>query len=160
MYKLIEILKNYNSDIGRAKRWFSMRNRYINHPNSLIGLVSFVLCKRMEEKSNSFLGTTLHACAKFDGLPYLAHHMHNIHINESATFGKNCYIHHNVTVGRTKNGNGPIIGNNVSIGTGAIILDDAIIGDNVKVGAGAIVTKRIPNNCTVIQVNQIINQKD
>ena len=39
-----------------------------------------------------------------------------------------------------------IIGNNVWIGGGAIILPGVTIGDNVVIGAGSIVTKDIPDN--------------
>jgi len=42
------------------------------------------------------------------------------------------------------------IGNNVFIGTGAIILKGVRIGDNSVVGAGAIVTKNIPDNTIVV----------
>lgn len=160
MNKILEIYKKYYSDEGRARRWYTVRSRFIKSPKSFLGFCAFLYVKKMEEKSGSFLGTTLHGCAHFEGQPYLAHHGHNIHINESAKFGKNVYIHHNVTVGRTQNGIGPIIGNNVSIGTGSVILNDATRGNNVKIGAGAIVTKTIPDNCTVIGVNNIINQKD
>ena len=41
---------------------------------------------------------------------------------------------------------GIIIGNNVWIGTGSIILDGVTIGDNVVVGAGSVVTKSIEHN--------------
>ena len=54
-----------------------------------------------------------------------------------------------------------IIGNNVWIGGGAIILPGVTIGDNVVIGAGCIVTKSIPDNviaagspCRVIRRNQ------
>ena len=54
-----------------------------------------------------------------------------------------------------------IIGNNVWIGGGAIILPGITIGDNVVIGAGSIVTKDIPDNviaagnpCRVIRANQ------
>ena len=54
-----------------------------------------------------------------------------------------------------------IIGNNVWIGGGAIILPGVTIGDNVVIGAGSIVTKSIPDNviaagspCRVIRRNQ------
>lgn len=40
-----------------------------------------------------------------------------------------------------------IIGDNVWIGNGAIILKGVTIGDNVVIGAGSIVTKDIPANC-------------
>ena len=42
-----------------------------------------------------------------------------------------------------------IIGNNVQVGAGAIILAGVSIGNNVVIGAGAIVTKDIDSNCIV-----------
>ena len=54
-----------------------------------------------------------------------------------------------------------IIGDNVWIGGGAIILPGVTIGNNVVIGAGSIVTKDIPddvvacgNPCRVIRKNQ------
>ena len=54
-----------------------------------------------------------------------------------------------------------IIGNNVWIGGGAIILPGVTIGDNVVIGAGSVVTKDIPSNtiaygspCQVIRDNE------
>lgn len=39
-----------------------------------------------------------------------------------------------------------VIGNNVWIGGGAILLPGITIGDNVVIGAGSVVTKDIPDN--------------
>lgn len=87
-----------------------------------------------------------------------AHHGLGVVINPNAKIGKNTTILHNVTIG----GNGskriiggetivaPIIGENVLIGAGSIILGPIIIEDNVKVGAGAIVTKDVGKNLTVV----------
>ena len=48
---------------------------------------------------------------------------------------------------------GPItIGNNVSIGTNALIMPGVTIGDNCIVGAGAVVTKSIPSNSVAVGV--------
>lgn len=54
-----------------------------------------------------------------------------------------------------------IIGNNVWIGGGAIIMPGVIIGNNVVIGAGSVVTKDIPDNviaygnpCRVIRENK------
>lgn len=44
----------------------------------------------------------------------------------------------------------PIIGDNVRIATGAIVLGEITIGDNSIIGAGAVVVKSVPANCTVI----------
>jgi len=42
------------------------------------------------------------------------------------------------------------IGNNVQIGTGAIILMGITIGDNVIIGAGSVVAKDIKSDCIVV----------
>lgn len=54
-----------------------------------------------------------------------------------------------------------VIGNNVWIGGGVIILPGVTIGDNVVIGAGSVVTKDIPDNvvaygnpCKVMRVNK------
>lgn len=70
-------------------------------------------------------------------------------ILNAESIGQNLYVNHLVTVGEI-NGKRPIIGNNVSIYTGAIIIGGITIGDNVKIGAGCVVTKDIPSNSTVI----------
>lgn len=43
-----------------------------------------------------------------------------------------------------------IIGNNVWIGGGAIILPGVTIGDNVVIGAGSVVTRDIPSNTVAV----------
>ena len=45
-----------------------------------------------------------------------------------------------------------IIGNNVYIGAGAIILPGVSIGDNVLIGAGSLVNKSIPPNSVAVGV--------
>lgn len=42
-----------------------------------------------------------------------------------------------------------VIGDNVFIGHGAIVLRDVTIGSNVVVAAGSVVVKDIPDNCVV-----------
>lgn len=45
-----------------------------------------------------------------------------------------------------------VVGNNVYIGTNAIILPGVTIGNNVVIGAGAVVTKDIPDNSVAVGV--------
>ena len=42
------------------------------------------------------------------------------------------------------------IGNNVWLGSNAIILPEVTIGDNVVIGAGSVVTKNIPSNSIAV----------
>ena len=69
-------------------------------------------------------------------------------IVDAARVGKNLWINQNVTIGWRGDGH-PTIGDNVRIGTGAVVLGKITIGDNVNIGANAIVVEDIPSNCTV-----------
>lgn len=66
--------------------------------------------------------------------------------------GNNCRIKNNITIGNKNDDETlrPIIGNNVYIGAGSIIIGKITIGDNAIIGAGAVVTKDIPNNSVVV----------
>jgi len=82
-----------------------------------------------------------------------------VEIGESVLVAGGCYINqggYNIDDTSEKmvdNGvvsKGPIkIGNNVWIGTGAIILDNVTIGDNAVIAAGAVVNKDVPASAIV-----------
>lgn len=73
--------------------------------------------------------------------------------------GKNCWVNQNVTIGHTAKGR-PVIGDNVTIGSGAIILGDIKIGNNVTIGAGTVVVKDVPDNCVVVGSKAYIVKRD
>ena len=62
--------------------------------------------------------------------------------------GKNFYCLQLVTLGNGKGGR-PVIGDNVSIYTGAIVYGGIRIGNNVKISAGSVVFEDIPDNSLV-----------
>ncbi len=71
----------------------------------------------------------------------------------NGNIGDNCIFHGNNTIGNKGLGNEslrPIIGNNVDIGAGAIIIGDISIADNCIVGAGTVVTKSFNETASVI----------
>lgn len=70
--------------------------------------------------------------------------MHN-----RTVIGENCKIYQNVTIGSRNSVGPPTIGNNVLIGSGAILLGKITIGDGASIGAGAIVLKDVPTGVTV-----------
>lgn len=68
--------------------------------------------------------------------------------------GENCTICQQVTIG---GGNSrfpgvPVIGNNVYIAKGSIVMGGITIGNNVTIGANAVVTKPVPDNAIVAGV--------
>jgi serine acetyltransferase len=80
-------------------------------------------------------------------------HFGTIVLNKKAIFGTNLTLFHGVTVGAkgaSSDDHGlPVIGNNVRLSAGAIVLGNITIGDNVVVGAGTVVVKNIPKNSVV-----------
>lgn len=74
-------------------------------------------------------------------------------IINAAEVGENFQIWHNVTVGKKSIDpikDKPIIGNNVKICTGAVVVGGITIGDNCTVGANATVVKDLPAGRTAV----------
>ena len=84
------------------------------------------------------------------GPGFILMHGFGVVLNGAAKIGSNCMMLHNVTIGTVHGDDFPVIGNNVYIGAGAIILGDVHIGNNVKIGAGAIVVDDVPDDSTVV----------
>lgn len=81
-----------------------------------------------------------------------AHFVHNdsCHLNASQIGeGFVCYPHVVIGTKNLKLKEKPIIGNNVTIGTGAVVVGNIKIGDNVKIGANTVVCNNIPSNTIV-----------
>lgn len=90
-------------------------------------------------------------------------HIGNITINSEVVIGKNCNIHQCTTIGQSNRGINkgyPIIGDNVYIGPGAVIIGSINIGSNVAIGANCVVTKSVPNNSVVVGIpGKVISDK-
>lgn len=95
------------------------------------------------------MGTDLHHKTRI-GSGLKIYHGMGLVVNPSAVIGKNATLRHNVTIGNyIKDGvvtKSPIIGDNVEVGCGAVILGEITVGDNVIIGANAVVTKDVPDN--------------
>jgi serine O-acetyltransferase len=79
-------------------------------------------------------------------------HIGCITIHEKAIIGRNCNIAQGVTIGQSNRGGRkgyPVIGDNVFIGPGAVVIGRIKIGDNVAIGANSVVTKDVPDNAVV-----------
>lgn len=97
-----------------------------------------------------FIGINIPRGAKIDG-GLRIYHYGTIVLNSKCIIGKNCIIHHGVTIG-VKNAieDVPIIGDNVNIGCGAVIIGRIKIGNNVDIGANAVVLRDVPDNCIAV----------
>lgn len=83
-------------------------------------------------------------------------HGYGVVINSEAHIGEQCTILQNVTIGDRSGKGSPKIGNNVSIGAGAILIGPITIKDNVKIGAGSIVVTDIPSDSIVVGIKAAV----
>lgn len=68
--------------------------------------------------------------------------------------GQGVMIHQNVTIGVTARGDGsrPVVGDNCTIGAGAVILGNVTIGHGATIGANAVIIRDVPSHSTAVGV--------
>ena len=82
-------------------------------------------------------------------------HGSGVVIGETAEIGDGVLIYQGVVLGGTslkKEKRHPTIGNNVVIGTGAIVLGAITVKDDARIGAGSVVVKSVPSGATVVGI--------
>lgn len=146
-----------NSNSGMTKALLRLLNRHTDFRNIFYfrlaqfgkgaALLSFLkwFCQPLDS-----LYMTAHPRMEVAPGGLLFHHPFSTIIN-AKKIGRGCIIRNNTTIGNTHENldNSPVIGNNVNIGVGSIIIGKISIGDNVIIGAGSIVVKDVPSNCIV-----------
>lgn len=79
---------------------------------------------------------------------------HNYAVIHPERAGENLSVGQGVTIGKgTPAADGreyPLLGDNVSVYTNAVVFGGIRIGNNVRIGAGAVVNKDVPDDCTVV----------
>ncbi len=89
------------------------------------------------------------------GRRFFVDHGMGVVIGETAEVGNDVLIYQGVVLGGTsleKKKRHPTIGNNVVIGTAAILLGPITLGDGSRVGANSVVVKSVPPGATVVGV--------
>jgi serine O-acetyltransferase len=89
------------------------------------------------------------------GRRFFIDHGAGVVIGETSEIGDDVLMYQGVVLGGTtleKKKRHPTIGNNVVIGSRAIILGAIAIGDGARVGSGSVVIKSVPPGCTVVGV--------
>jgi serine O-acetyltransferase len=91
--------------------------------------------------------------ATIGGGLYFAH-IGGIHINPQAIIGRDCDIAHRVTIGASAMGRqgAPVLGDNVYIGTGAVLVGKIKVGSGAKIAANTLVMTNVPEGATVMGV--------
>ena len=111
---------------------------------------------------HSKTGADIHPGATI-GKSFFIDHATGVVIGETTVIGDHVIIYQGVTLGGVSSSKGkrhPTLGNNVVVGTGAIVLGNIAIGNNVRIGAGSVVLKDIPDDSTVVGIpGEIVKHK-
>jgi serine O-acetyltransferase len=124
----------------------------ISHKEFMKG--HYLLARALNYFGRFLTGADIHPGATI-GKGFFIDHATGVVIGETTIIGENVSIFQGVTLGGVSASKGkrhPTIGNNVTVGAGAIVLGNITVGDCVKVGAGSVVTKDVPSNCTVVGI--------
>lgn len=127
---------------------------YYKIAHKLYSKKHYFLARYLSEKAKRKTGIEIHPGATIGNNLFIDHGM-GVVIGETAIIGDNVTIYHGVTLGGTQNmktKRHPTILDNVMIGAGAKVLGDIIIGNNVKIGSNAVVTKYVPDDSVVVGI--------
>ena len=108
----------------------------------------------MSHFSRFITGIEIHPGANI-GQGVFIDHGTGVVIGETAIIGNKCLIYQGVTLGGTGKENGkrhPTLGENVVVGAGAKVLGNILIGNQVRIGAGSVVLKDVTSDCTVVGI--------
>ncbi|AKL98390.1 serine O-acetyltransferase [Endomicrobium proavitum] len=159
---LKEDVKNIFNEDPAARSWLEVLFCYpglhaviIHRFAHKIWKFKFYFLARFASHIGRFLtGIEIHPGAQIGRRLFIDHGM-GVVIGETAEIGDDVLIYKGVLLGGTslkKEKRHPTIGNNVVLGSNAIVLGAITVGDNARVGAASVVTHDVPANATAVGV--------
>ena len=125
-------------------------------------ILTMLYLRRIESKRNSTTGIGKNGnCCIIQSPIIMPHGMICVVIGRNAMIGKNVVINQHVTIAEGNKSKTTIIENDVMIGTGAVILNNAHIGKGARIGANAVVLSDVPDYATAVgNPARIISRKN
>lgn len=78
-------------------------------------------------------------------------HLVGLIVNPATMIGSDCVLRHSTTLGGRRGADdAPVIGDRVDVGCHSAVLGSVSIGNDVKIGSGAIVVFDVPSGATVV----------
>lgn len=144
------ILKNYNNYIWNYVYYLRKSEYFYNVKKGIIKAIGYTYYKQKKEKLGLKLGIQMHI-NNFD-MGLKISHPFGIIINKNAKIGKNCTLRGSNCIGNdgVNNENFPILGDNVSLGYGAMVCGKVRLGNNVFIGANSLVNKSFDGDNIVL----------
>jgi len=159
--KLIDIWENYIESTNRKALKRIIKANRLYHSSRIVNKIRAM---RIHNKNIKLYDCEIYPQAKIGEGLYIPHCV-GIVVGSTTQIGKNCTIYPNVVFGakyspHTENPKGrrhARCGDNCVFGANSSIIGAITIGNNVTVGAGAVITKDIPDNAVVVGYNKIIS---
>lgn len=110
--------------------------------------------RMLSQWSRFWTGIEIHPGAQIGQRFFIDHGM-GVVIGETTVIGDDVTLFQGATLGGTGKEKGkrhPTLKNGVYIGAGAKVLGNLVIGENVRVGAGSVVLRDVPDNSTIVGV--------
>lgn len=114
----------------------------------------FFLARFLSHITRFFTGIEIHPGAKIGRRFFIDHGM-GIVIGETTEIGDDVLLYKGVVLGGTsleKKKRHPTLGNNIIVGSNAIVMGAITIGDNARIGAASVVTHSVPANATAVGI--------
>lgn len=141
--------------VGESYKYnFWMRTCAYARGKPLLKFTVYPLARLMLGHLTHKMGISIGAATSIGSGFYIGH-FGGIVVNSRARIGDNCNISQGVTLGkanRGKNKGYPIIGDNVYIGPGAVVVGNIQVGNNVAIGANCVVTHDVPDHAVVVGI--------
>jgi len=113
-----------------------------------------LLARCISHISRFLTGIEIHPGAKI-GRRFFIDHGAGVVIGETAEVGDDVLMYQGAGLVGTslkKEKRHPTIGNNVVIGTGAVVMGAITVGDGARIGAGSVVIREVPPGATVVGI--------
>ena len=114
----------------------------------------YFIARILSHISRFFTGIEIHPAATIGRRFFIDHGM-GVVIGETSEIGNDVLLYKGVVLGGTsleKKKRHPTLGNNIIVGSNAIIMGAITIGDNAIIGAASVVTHNVPANATAVGI--------
>lgn len=146
----------------KAVKRFMKTNRLYHKGGIIFQFIAMIMNNRNIKKYNC----EIYPQATIGEGFYIPHCV-GIVVGSTTVLGKNCTLYPNVVFGSKLSPNSEApkgrrhaqVGDNCIFGANSSIIGDITIGNNVTIGAGAVITKDIPDNAIVVGINKIVGYK-
>ena len=105
-------------------------------------------CRLLRRRAVTVFGVYLDPTAQIGRRVYIPH-QGGVVVHAGAVVGDECWLRQRIVVGGERRG-ATVLGRDVQLGSGAVVLPGVVVGDNVRVGPNAVVSQGVAPGAAVM----------